>query len=279
MYVKIPGLSIVWKFAIFVVAAIGILMEFGIIGGAISTTAVAAKAVNTAATTINFLPIIYFTMIVDIMAMVYFLMGAIWMLRNPRLAGQGDGPNLGFKHAVTVGIIVAAIIADSALASTYGGFIATVSARPFLQVLLPIMVLVDWLVFEKKGQINSASPIGWLGLPALYAVGLFVVVQVGTLIVPTMANPYSFLNANVLTLPQLFGNIFVVAIIFLIVGYAMFAADHAMARVAEKNEPTPPTGQYGDPMVDENDGQPMQGGYAGHSDMQGHQGTPRMRPR
>lgn len=292
MLVRIPGLSIVMKFAIAAVAFIGILLEFGILGGAISTTTAAVNAVNTASATVNFLPIIYFTMIADIFAMVYFVADAVWLLKNPRQAGGGKEYSLGFKHAIVLGIVVAAIIADSPLASTYGGFVATVSARPLLQYLLPVLVLLDWLLFEQKGEMNSASPIGWLGFPAIYLIVLFVVTQIASALKLALKLPYAFLNGNVLTIPQLVSNVFMVAVIFLIVGYAMFAIDHALGASLAKSQSAACGQAQGAQMVDEN-GRPMQAqggsaaGYpaarashaAGAQNTQADQATQRMHPR
>lgn len=222
MRIKNRIVSVIWKLAIFAVATAGVLLQIGIVGDG------------------PFDPLVlnYFTVISNMLVAVYYLVDAVWLLNNPAKARQGREWNRGLKHVALLGVIVTGLIANSLIAGQFAGLTGTAAlSMTMLHVVTPIMAVLDWLLFERKGRMKAGEPFIWLAFPLLYLLYVLVVVEAFGIDLNAMDAasrfPYPFIDLDVLGIPQLAGNAIGLAFGFLVVGYAVFAIDRILGKLAK----------------------------------------------
>gem|GEM_PF-69310 len=228
MYIKNRVFSIAWKFAICFVATFGVLMQIGILGDG----------------PLNPVLLNYFTIISNILVAFYFLVDAVWLLNHPTKARLGREWNVDFKHVVLMCILVTGIIANTLLRGNFDQMAGTVAlSMTLLHVFSPIMVALDWLLFERKGQMKAGEPFIWLIFPLLYLVYLVVAVEGFhcdfNMYETASCYPYPFIDLDALGIQQFAQNVIIVGLVFLLLGYVIFAIDRILKKIGNhKNEQT-----------------------------------------
>lgn len=222
------AVSIIWKFAICAVASVGVLMQTGIIGGGI----------------LNLGTLNYFTVLSNLLVAFYFLVDAVWMLNHLGKAKRGGEWQIKFKHAVLMCIVLTGVIANTLIAGQFSnqtGAMAT--SMMLLHICTPVMAVLDWILFERKGQIRPGEPFVWMVLPLLYFAYVMVAVGVfGFDFSPLQTGsryPYPFIDLDALGIQQLLANVGLIAVAFLIVGYVVFVVDRMWAFIAKKRTAKP----------------------------------------
>lgn len=103
--------------------------------------------------------IMSFTFIVDVMC--FFCITAVFIVSITRRPGKVLQT---FKNILTFCAIIL-LLKNVSMAS------GTISYQWILGVMLPAMMVIDWLLFDKKGKLNFYDPFLWL-LGALVLIGL-----------------------------------------------------------------------------------------------------------
>jgi hypothetical protein len=104
------------------------------------------------------------------------------------------------------------------------------SEGPFLKAdvllhdLSPVLFVLYWLLFVRKGSLRWLHPFLWLGYPLLYVVYALLRATV------THRYPYPFLDAAALGNARVFQNVVFLAGGFLLVGLVIVALDHQCSR-------------------------------------------------
>ncbi len=98
------------------------------------------------------------------------------------------------------------------------------AANVLLHYVIPIMYVVDWLVFVPKGTLRWSQALNWLTFPLLYAVYTFIH---GGL---TGFYPYFFINVSRLGYPMVLFNCALFFIGFAFLGLALTAIDRLLGR-------------------------------------------------
>lgn len=185
-------LSVVFKLALVASSTAGVLIQMGVIGG----------------DGVNFGLLVYFTILSNLLAAGYFLVDAIHVART----GANASPT--FKGAVTMSLIVTGLIFNLLLSNTTfsmqagdaGDTLGAVMDANALSALgnalvhkvSPIMIVLDWALFDVKGRFNKTSPFFWVLIPDVYFV--FATVRGFMLPLDTAGGrfPYFFINWDIL---------------------------------------------------------------------------------
>lgn len=134
------------------------------------------------------------------------------------------------KGAVVMAITVTFLIFNVALAPTYffdPDYDFYTVSNLVLHYVAPIAVVIDWLVFDRKGLLHWYDPLIWLAIPAAFLLytGLHAPF-IGPIFEPEHSRfPYPFLDLDVLGPARVAVNAAFVGTCFCAIGYAVFGID------------------------------------------------------
>jgi hypothetical protein len=97
-------------------------------------------------------------------------------------------------------------------------------ANVILHYVVPVMYVVDWLVFVPKGTLRWSQVLYWLAFPLLYAVYTFVHGEL------TGFYPYFFVNVAKLGYPMVLLNCTLFLVGFALLGSVLVAVDRWLGR-------------------------------------------------
>lgn len=220
MMIRNKCFSIGWKVVLLVAGAYGLLDGSGILAGAYTE---------------NFPHM--FTNVSNMFAWGYFLLATLWLLRR-----GGDDEATTFaplaKYTATVSLIATMLIAHFMLfdAMFQGGRL--VWHLVVLHYVVPIMTLLDWALFDKKGHMPVWGPFAWTSLLLGYfvfvmvAVGMFGLYMGGGTTGGVTAYPYTFLDPAIAGVGGVVGFAGAVTVGVVVLGYVLFGLDRLLARGA-----------------------------------------------
>lgn len=156
----------------------------------------------------------YFTVIANLLVVLVF--GAIAFGKGDHMASALGGVTLAM---VLVGVVYAVLL-RGLLELSGGAQVADFLLHTVTTALVPLF----WLAFAPKGQLHVRDPLLWSLLPLAY----FVYVLVRGSFDGNYA--YPFMNVVKLGWPQAMRNAAIIAVVFVMTGYAMLWLDRTMAR-------------------------------------------------
>ncbi|MBS9335271.1 Pr6Pr family membrane protein [Fructobacillus sp. M1-13] len=187
-----------------------LLVIVGIIGVLVETNLEPAK-------------FLYYTIMSNILCILYF---AYLLVKK-----QGYNPNV--KGAVTLAITVTMLIYWCILAphsfnmKTFADYAGTFLAH----LIVPMMVILDWLFFDQKGGFSKKAPIYWLIIPLVYYVFTLIAAQFKVVYPLTGAHyPYFFIDSEAIGWAAVAGYVSGLVLFFLILGYLFVLLDHKLAK-------------------------------------------------
>ena len=205
--------SIVWKAGIVASGLAGLCITSGLLDGSFE---------------LRFLNM--FTNISNVAVVVYYVCALVMLSRNRSLVTFAHT----LKMVVTMGITMTFLIAHFILSGmlTAGGTLHV--DMLLLHYVVPIMTILDWVLFDEKGVTRKRDSLVWVMEPLVYLVVVEVLVNVfGTAVGAGMGDsryPYPFLDANVLGWPVVLRFIFLMLAAFLTLGFLWSVLDHRLAR-------------------------------------------------
>lgn len=209
MIIKSKYISAAWKGIAFVSAVIGILLQCGIFSG------------KTDFSVLN-----YYTLMSNILCAVYFLPAVFYTLKNTEKTMM---PQL--KGALVMCITVTGMVYHFMLAGKFEMQGTLLVSNMLLHYVVPIMTVLDWILFDHKGNYKRFSPFLWLIAPLVYFIYVVVRVAGGALLGPYGAKyPYYFMDIDALGLGTVMLINLVMAVFFLILGYIIVWIDHLLQR-------------------------------------------------
>ena len=214
--------SIIWKAVLLILCSWGLLDGSGILAG-------------------NYTDAFphMFTNIANMFAWVYFLCAVIWLcvrFRDPEAVTFAPV----IKYTAAVSLLVTMLIAHFMLFNTLFENGQIVLHLLLMHYVVPVMTLLDWLLFDEKGKMPAWGPLAWLSLVLVYlaftmiAVGVFGVYMGGGTTADVTSYPYTFLD------PAISGTGGVVTFClgmltaFIALGYAIFGIDRLLGWAGRK---------------------------------------------
>lgn len=209
MRIKNQKLSIAFKIIICLIGLFSIITNIGLFTN-----------------TINYKLFTMFTTLSNIFCVFYFLFDVIYLIKN-----YNDDSKIVWcstiKGIVTMSITVTFLVALFILKMKVS-FTSFQSASFLgLHFIIPIMSILDWLLFDQKGLIHKSSPFIWLILPYMYFFFAIISVQFGFSfgMDGTSKYPYPFLDIDALGLSKVILIIIILTIFFLILGFIYYGID------------------------------------------------------
>ena len=166
----------------------------------------------------------YFTILSNIIVVIFFIFLVINCKKN--------SPHL--KGAITMAITVTFLIFHFMLRPTLfdmanSEFNMYSPANLLMHYIIPIMTILDWLIFDIKGQYKWYDPIIWLLIPLAY----FIIMSINGLLGYTFSSgshyPYFFMDWDTLGIKVLL-YVLIIIIAFTILGYIFYGIDKLLRR-------------------------------------------------
>lgn len=174
----------------------------------------------------------YYGVLGAVVALVYYLPEALVNLRAFLKEGRyGRAPSASrFKCAVVMLMLFELLVYSFFLAST--SFTNApgkgAAANVLLHYILPVLVLLDYALFDRKGSLKAADPVYWLTLPLLYFSYVVVGAQFGLLFFGGGSYPYFFINPDQSDWGRVLLNLLYFTITYLVLSYILFFVDRVL---------------------------------------------------
>lgn len=147
------------------------------------------------------------------------------------------------KSSITLAIIVTGLIyhfllSPSILFDINSPHMLYDIANLIVHYFTPIMIFLDWLLFDPHGKIKLYYPLVWTVIPLIYASIAFIRAHFGEPIFKSTSGnlysyPYFFLDIDTIGLNRVCLWIGVLLIIFIIIGYILLGVDLMINRYLE----------------------------------------------
>lgn len=99
------------------------------------------------------------------------------------------------------------------------------AAATLINFLLPLLFVLDWALFSRKGRFSTSEPLNWLAFPII----MMSAILVSAVFMPkndSWRYPYGFLNYPANGIEQLFWWTLIIVALYLAVGYAFVVLDN-----------------------------------------------------
>ena len=223
MRIESRTFSIVWKVVLVCLCAWGLLDGSGILAGHYE----------------DGFPRM-FTNVSNIAALIYFVCAIVWLVRR-----RDDEDAVTFapqaKYTAMVSLLVTMLIAHFMLFDAMFRDGQVVMHLVVLHYVVPIMTILDWLLFDVKGKMPMWGPFAWLSLVLVYLVVIMVAAGPLGLYMGggTTANisryPYTFLDPGISGVGGVVGFCAVMLVAFIALGFAIVGIDRLMARLGKRS--------------------------------------------
>jgi hypothetical protein len=169
----------------------------------------------------------YFTLVSNVLCVVYYGIAAICATR-----GRASWKPV-LKGALVMGMTVTGLVYHVMLSGSFTMQGTMAVSDALLHTVVPLLTVLDWLIFEQKGRTTWKYPFAWVILPDAYFVTSVVRVALGaSLGYGGNRYPYPFLNADALGWGRVWLNVAVMHVFFILLGYLFVAIDKLMAQRA-----------------------------------------------
>ena len=103
-------------------------------------------------------------------------------------------------------------------------------ANKIVHYIVPTMMILDYLLFDNKGNYKKIYPLYWIVIPYIYLLYVFIMIQLGNDIGVNSKYPYPFLNIEVLGDIKVLVYIIYFNIAFILLGYVIFILDKLLSK-------------------------------------------------
>lgn len=158
-----------------------------------------------------------------VVASIYYIGTTIFAVLFGKRKGNGWTPAATWQLAllITFGLVVAEWLMGEGVAEVRG------QIGLLVRLVLPILVLIDWLVFSKKGQFRLVDPWYALALPACYAA--WILISADTITSQAWKYPYQNFEIAAVGVPTMLWWLVLMMVIILLAGYIIYLLDFAMS--------------------------------------------------
>lgn len=102
-------------------------------------------------------------------------------------------------------------------------------------IILPILTVLDWALFVKKGRWRPMNPIYWLALPVCYAATMLFTAELLPSDITDLAYPLPMLDYRSYGLWEMLLFMLIITLIELSLGYILYILDFALSGKLAKN--------------------------------------------
>jgi hypothetical protein len=215
MVIKSRRFAAAFNLAAAVVALCGILLETGLIKGAFDLG-----------------KFLYFTVLSNVFCFFVFL----WNVFRP-VTGQGG---MCMKGMAVMAITITMLVYWLLLAKVH----LAMEEKPdpvanlMVHLIVPLLMIASWALFDPKGSIRVAYPLWWALAPFGYFVFVVIAAQLGVRYPEGGSYPYFFIDVTVLGWGQTLINVLLTAVGFIGLSFAYYGLDRWLGHMAARRDET-----------------------------------------
>ena len=173
----------------------------------------------------------YYTNLSNLLCVIFFCIYSIKMIINWKKEKHFYFQRI--KGMVMIAIMITGIVYNIILRPFMTNVDGVMNLNSFgnyiVHIIVPIMVVLDWILFDKKGIYNKKEPFIWLLLPFIYFVFICIRAHIGKPFTYTSSNyPYFFLDIDAFGILQVLVNVFICIFFILILGYFFVFIDYKL---------------------------------------------------
>lgn len=169
----------------------------------------------------------YYTILSNILVIGFFIFLIINYKKNkdyPHLKGA-------VTMAITVTFLIFHFILNPAMFDMIGtGYNPLNPSNLIVHYIVPIMAILDWLLFDIKGRYTKTDPLLWLSIPFIY----FIVMTINGLLGYTFTGgshyPYFFMDWDKLGAVKVLEYVLLIIVAFTILGYIYYGIDRLLKK-------------------------------------------------
>ncbi|MDR0670994.1 MAG: Pr6Pr family membrane protein [Oscillospiraceae bacterium] len=214
MYIKSRVASLVYKIAATAVTLGGLLLIFGV------------------PNTFNLSLIKYYTVLSNLLCLALLSASAAHVAVQMKRSGSHGAATYRpcCKGAVTIAITLTLLVyqfmlADTPFSMTEGG-----AGNIFVHLLTPVLVILDWLLFDEKGHYRASDPLRWAIIPLCYLLYALIAAPLGVTYLGGSRYPYFFVDIDLIGVGGVARYVLAVTVVFMVLGYIMVGLDRWMGR-------------------------------------------------
>lgn len=173
--------------------------------------------------------ILYFTNLSNLFCMIYFLVLVILMLTNK--VKRNDTYYI-FKGMVTMAITLTMIVYNLLLAnsSAAGSFANHQFECNIVHIVVPLLVIFDYIIFGEKGNLKKEYPIIWSFVLVAYQLFVTIYTANGGTFIDGSTYPYPFMDMEKYGAGQVTINMIVTFVFFLGYGNIVQMLDNKLGK-------------------------------------------------
>lgn len=175
----------------------------------------------------------YYTNLSNILCIIFFFYYFMRMLFNMKKETHQYNNNL--KGAVTITILITFIVYNFILRpfmhNVDGVMKINSIGNLIVHVVLPLMVIADYILFDEKGKFNKKTAYTWVLIPLSYFIFICIRAKMGGKFTYAKSSyPYFFLDIDAYGIPQVILNVIISIIVILLLIYLYVYIDNKLKK-------------------------------------------------
>ncbi|MDR0396784.1 MAG: Pr6Pr family membrane protein [Oscillospiraceae bacterium] len=173
----------------------------------------------------------YFTTLSNVLCLLFFAAAFIHtFIQLFTLGAHGTSTLLPrLKGSITIAITVTLLIYQLLLSET--PFSMNGRSGDFIvHFLTPVLVILDWLLFDEKGRCTFLDPLVWTIIPLLYVAFALLAAPLGLTYYSGGRYPYFFMDIDAIGGRSVFAYIAAITVSFLVLSYLVVLLDRLLSR-------------------------------------------------
>jgi hypothetical protein len=181
----------------------------------------------------------YYTIQSNLIVLVFFIIFLIYSLRLKKKAPSARYYTI--KGAVTMCITLTLLIFHFLLRPTLfsmsdGASYVNSPMNIIVHYVVPLMVLADWLLFDRKGAFKKTDPLVWTIIPWAYFAFSLIRAQFAVFTNTGSRYPYFFIDIDKYGIGQVALNVLVIAVGYVALGYILYLIDLGLSKIPRRKK-------------------------------------------
>ncbi|MDR2610132.1 MAG: Pr6Pr family membrane protein [Clostridiales Family XIII bacterium] len=178
----------------------------------------------------------YYTLQSNVLVLVFFIAAAFHTAGQIRKSGTRGAVTFAprLKGAVMIAITVTLLVYQFMLAGSPFSMSSAITGDAFVHLFTPLLVILDWLLFDMKGRFTVTSPFWWTIVPLCYIAYAFIAAPLGVTYYGGGRYPYFFFDVDTLGIGTVLLYLVGMTVAFFILSYIFVGLDRLLGRRAKK---------------------------------------------